>query len=395
MKYYSAYAEVDLDAIRHNIIEMKQHIRPTAKTMAVVKADAYGHGAAAVVDALTDIVDYFAVAHGAEAVELRNHGIDKPLLILGYSSPEEFQTLLENQITITLFHLEDGRELSRLALELGQRARIHIKIDTGMNRIGFPCNSHTISVIQELAALPGLEIEGIFTHFAKADEMDKTAMGQQLDRFRSLLDGLQAAEINIPLRHAANSAAILEAGDFGFEMVRSGISTYGLYPSDEVDKGNANLIPAMSLRSRIAHVKTVPAGEGISYGWSYVTERESRIATVPVGYADGYKRALSGKARVLIHGRSAPVVGRICMDQFMVDVSQIPDVQIGDMVTLFGRDGDEYLPVEELADAAASFNYEFICGIARRIPRIYIRDGRKIGVQNYLAKETDYKNTSL
>jgi len=392
MKNYSAYAEVDLDAIRHNIIEMKQHTRPAVKMMAVVKADAYGHGAAAVSEALEDMVDYFAVAHGAEALELRRCGVDKPILILGYSDPEEYPALLENQITLTVFRLEDGKKLSQIAERLGQHARIHIKIDTGMNRIGFPCSLQTVPVIQALLALPGVETEGIFTHFARADEADKTAMEQQLQRFRCLLNALQENGITIPLCHAANSAAIMEAGDLGLNMVRSGISTYGLYPSREVDPSRTDLIPAMSLRSRIVHLKTVPEGEGISYGWTYVTERETRIATIPVGYADGYKRALSGHAKVLIHGRPAPVVGRICMDQFMVDVTQIPDVKLGDTVTLFGRDGDAWLPVEALADAGASFNYEFVCGLTRRIPRVYIRNGQEAGVLDYLADGMCYKN---
>lgn len=393
MKNYSAYAEVDLDAIRHNIIEMKRHIRPEVRMMAVIKADAYGHGAAAVAEALGDMADYFAVAHGAEALELRRYEVDKPILILGYSGAEEYRALVENRITITVFRLEDARELSRTALELGQRAKVHIKIDTGMNRIGFPCDLQTVQRVQELLALPGLIIEGIFTHFARADETDKTAMNQQLERFRFLLEALRKKGIMIPLCHAANSAAIMEAGDLGLNMVRSGISTYGLYPSKEVDPSSADLIPAMSLRSRIIHLKTVPEGEGVSYGWIYVTERETRIATIPVGYADGYKRALSGHANVLIHGRPVPVIGRICMDQFMVDVTQIPDVKVGDTVTLFGRDGDAWLPVEELADASASFNYEFVCGLTRRIPRIYIRNGQEAGVLDYFADGICYKNT--
>lgn len=387
MKYYNVQAEVDLDAIRHNIIEMKKHIRKTTKLLAVIKADAYGHGAVAVARALEDLADYFAVAHAPEAVELRRYGIQTPILILGYCAPEEYETLLKHNITINLFRLEDAEELSKLAVANKQTAKVHIKIDTGMNRIGFPCNREAIDSIRRIATLPGLELEGIFTHFAKADEKNKEAFEQQLNQFRYMLGSLEAEGITVPIRHAANSAAIMECGDLDLDMVRSGISTYGLYPSEEVDKMQAELIPAMALRSRISHLKTVPSGSGIGYGWTYVTERETKVATIPVGYADGYKRALSNQGRVLIHGYSAPIIGRICMDQFMVDVTHIPEVKVGDTVTLFGRDGEEWIPVEELADASASFNYEFVCGLTRRIPRIFTWKGKKAGTLDYLLPE--------
>lgn len=387
MKYYNVQAEVDLDAIRHNIIEMKKHIRPTTKLLAVIKADGYGHGAVAVARALEDLADYFAVAHTPEAEELRRYGIQTPILILGYCAPEEFETLIRNQVTINVFRLEDARRLSELAVSMNQNARIHIKIDTGMNRIGFACDRQAIKEIQQIAELPGLELEGIFTHFAKADETNKDAFEQQLNQFRYMLGSLEAEGITFPIRHAANSAAIMEAGDLELDMVRSGISTYGLYPSEEVSKDTADLHPAMALRARVTYVKTVPAGSGIGYGWSYITGKETRIATIPVGYADGYKRALSNQGRVLIHGCSAPIIGRVCMDQLMVDVSHIPDVQIGDVVTLFGRDGEEWIPVEELADASASFNYEFVCGLTRRIPRIYTWKGKEAGTLDYLLQE--------
>lgn len=387
MKYYSVQADVDLDAIRHNIIEMKGLIRPSVKLMAVIKADGYGHGAVAVAKALEEEADYFAVAHVSEAVELRRYGIEKPILILGYCCPEEFELLLEHNITINVICLEDALRLSEFAARRKQTARIHIKIDTGMNRIGFTCDSQTVESIKEIARLPYLELEGIFTHFAKADEKDKTAFEQQKMKFHQLLQELEQEGIQIPLRHAANSAAIIEEGDLGLDMVRPGISTYGLYPSTEVDQTKINLIPAMSLRSRITYVKTVPAETGIGYGWTYVTEKETRIATVPVGYGDGYKRALSNQSRVLIHGVSAPVIGRICMDQLMVDVTQIPEVQIGDWVTLFGRDGEEQISIEELADASSSFNYEFLCGITRRVPRVYTWNGKVAGVLDYMEQE--------
>ncbi|MDE7367519.1 MAG: alanine racemase [Lachnospiraceae bacterium] len=387
MRYYSLQAEVDLDAIRHNIIEMKKHIRPETKLMAIIKADAYGHGAVAVAKALENQADYYGVAHVSEAEELREYGIQKPILILGYSDPEEFPDLIQNNITVTIFRLEDACRLSELAVNRKQRVKVHIKIDTGMNRIGFPCSREAIEAIKKIVTLPGLEVEGIFTHFAKADERNKSSMEQQLNQFRYMLGTLEEEGVTFPLRHGANSAAIIEAGDLGLDMVRSGISTYGLYPSPEVDHTAVNLIPAMSLRSHVIHIKTVPAGEGIGYGWTYTTKKETRIATIPVGYADGYRRALSNKGRVLIHGVAAPVIGRVCMDQMMVDVTHIPQTAVGDVVTLFGRDGEVFLPVEELAEAAFSFHYEFVCGISHRVPRIYSWNGKKAAVLDYLKKE--------
>ena len=387
MKYYNVQAEVDLDAIYHNIIEMRKHIRPDTLLLAVIKADAYGHGAVAVAKALEDEVDYYAVAHLEEAEELRRYGIQTPILILGTCVPEEFEDLIRHQITINIYRLEDAKKLSETAQAMQQTAKVHIKLDTGMHRIGFPCNEQAVEDIKKIAALPGLELEGIFTHFAKADEKNKEAFEYQLNQFRYMLGVLENEGIRFPIRHAANSAAIMEAGDLELDMVRSGISTYGLYPSEEVEKDTADLRPAMALRSRITHVKTLPAGEGIGYGWTYTTTRETKVATIPTGYADGYKRALSNQGRVLIHGISAPIIGRVCMDQFMVDVTDVPNVKVGDMATLFGRDGNAWLPVEELANASDSFNYEFVCGLTRRVPRIYTWHGKVAGVLDYLAEE--------
>lgn len=387
MKYYNVQAEVDLDAIYHNIIEMRKHIRPDTLLLAVIKADAYGHGAVAVAKALEDEVDYYAVAHLEEAEELRRYGIRTPILILGTCVPEEFEDLIRHQITINIYRLEDAKKLSETAQAMQQTAKVHIKLDTGMHRIGFPCNEQAVEDIKKIATLPGLELEGIFTHFAKADEKKKEAFEYQLNQFRYMLGVLESEGIRFPIRHAANSAAIMEAGDLELDMVRSGISTYGLYPSEEVEKDTADLRPAMALRSRITHVKTLPAGEGIGYGWTYTTTRETKVATISTGYADGYKRALSNQGRVLIHGISAPIIGRVCMDQFMVDVTDVPNVKVGDMATLFGRDGNAWLPVEELANASASFNYEFVCGLTRRVPRIYTWHGKVAGVLDYLAEE--------
>lgn len=384
MKYYNIQANVDLDAIRHNILEMRKHIRPQTKLLAVIKADGYGHGAVAVAKALNDLADYYAVARLGEATELRRYGIIKPILILGYSAPEEYQELIEQDITITVFRLEDARRLSEAAGKLGKTAKIHIKIDTGMSRIGYMCDLDAVEEIKQIAKLPNLNMEGIFTHFAKADEANKDAFHGQLLRFRSMLDALEREGITFAIRHAANSAAIMEEGDLGLDMVRSGISTYGLYPSDEVDPSSADLIPAMSLTSKISHIKTLAKGIGIGYGWTYTTEKETVVATIPVGYADGYKRALSNQGRVLIRGQYAKILGRVCMDQIMVDVTEIPDAAVGDTVTLFGQDGEASIPVEEIANMSESFNYEFVCGIASRVPRIYTMNGKYVGELNYL-----------
>lgn len=384
MKYYNVQANVDLDAIRHNIIEMKKHIRPTTKLLAVIKADAYGHGSVAVARALEDLADYYAVAHLGEAAELRRYGVRKPILILGYCDPQEFEELILQDITINIFRLEDAKALSDTAMRLGKTAKLHIKLDTGMNRIGFPCNRTAMEEIKAIKTLPGLDVEGIFTHFAKADERNKEAFEQQLNQFRYMLGSLEVEGVTFAIRHASNSAAIMEAGDLDLDMVRSGISTYGLYPSEEVEISTADLIPAMSLTSKVTHVKMVPAGSGIGYGWTYITEKETKVATIPVGYADGYKRALSNQGRVLIHGTSVPIIGRVCMDQFMVDVTGLSDVKVGDTVTLFGKDGDAQIPVEEIANMSESFNYEFVCGMTRRIPRIYTLNGACAGVLDYL-----------
>lgn len=384
MKYYNIQANVDLDAVRHNILEMRKHIRPQTKLLAVIKADGYGHGAVAVAKALNDLSDYYAVARLGEAAELRRYGITKPILILGYSAPEEYQELIEQDITITVFRLEDARSISETAGKLGKTAKIHIKIDTGMSRIGYMCDLDAVEEIKQIAKLPNLNMEGIFTHFAKADEANKDAFHGQLLRFRSMLDALEREGITFAIRHAANSAAIMEEGDLGLDMVRSGISTYGLYPSDEVDPSSADLIPAMSLTSKISHIKTLAKGIGIGYGWTYTTEKETVVATIPVGYADGYKRALSNRGRVLIRGQYAKILGRVCMDQIMVDVTDIPDAAVGDTVTLFGHDGEASIPVEEIANMSESFNYEFVCGIASRVPRIYTMNGKYVGELNYL-----------
>ena len=370
--YLRCYAEVSLKAIGHNIAQVKKRLRPGVKLLAVIKADAYGHGAVRVGKYLEDQVDYFAVATAEEAMELREQGIRLPVLVLGYISPEQYGEILDYDITQTVYSLEIAEKLSEASVKAGCRTKIHAALDTGMTRIGFHITEEEADRIAAISRLPGLELEGMFTHFSCADQKDKTYCGLQLEKFRRMERMLRARGVEIPVKHICNSAGIMEFDDYRFDMVRSGIVTYGLYPSEEVDKSRLPMIPALSWKSRVIHVQDAEPGLGVSYGATYTTEGPcTRIATVSAGYADGYPRALSNKGRVLIHGRYAPILGRVCMDQMMVDVSHIPDVKVEDTVTLIGREGDRGITMEEVADPACRFNYEMACGISKRVPRIY------------------------
>lgn len=382
--YNRVQAVINLDNIRHNISAMKSLVDKDKKMLAVIKADAYGHGAVEVAEALDDLADFYAVAFIDEALELRRAGIDKPILILGYTDPVDYELLLKYDVRPAMYETGDAQKLSDLAVSMGIKAKVHIKVDTGMGRIGFSCDDTGVEKIAEISNMPGIEIEGIFTHYAKADEIDKTAANGQLEKFRWINGQLVGLGIHIPVRHISNSAGIMEMDNSDFDMVRSGIVTYGLYPSEEVDKSIVELRPAMSLMSKVIFVKDVKAGTGIGYGWSYIADHDIRVATVSAGYADGYPRAQSNKGRVIIHGEYAPIIGRVCMDQFMVDVSHIDGVQVRDDVILIGRDGDKEVTVEEVAEPANSFNYELVCNISRRVPRTYIRDGKELGQVNYL-----------
>lgn len=390
MKMYTrVQAEVDLDAIRNNIKEVKRVIKPGTKVMAIIKADGYGHGAIAVAHALDSEVSGFGVAAVQEAVNLRNSGIKQMILVLGPTFPEYFDEIVKYDISQTVFTFESARELSDEALRQGKKARVHFAVDTGMGRIGFTDNEESVEVIKKIAMLPGIDIEGIFTHYARADEADKTSVNEQIRRYSNFVKMVEDAGVHIPIHHASNSAGIIDLPESNFDMVRSGITTYGMYPSEEVKKDVIKLTPALRLKSHVTFVKTVPAGCGISYGSTFVTTKETRIATIPVGYADGYPRALSGKGRMLIHGQYAPILGRVCMDQTMVDVSDIPDVKAGDKVILVGREGDNKITVEELAGLAGSFNYEFVCNLSKRVPRTYFENGKMIGSMDYTKDEVN------
>ena len=375
--YFRVQANINLDAICNNINAIRQVIKPGTKIMAVIKADGYGHGASHIAAALNDIgVDAFAIAILEEGVDLRQRGIEKPMLILGYTPKEQYADLVKYDISQTVFEYSMAEEISKQAVKQGKHGRIHIKVETGMNRIGFADTDESIEEILRIAKLPNIQIEGIFTHFSSADEADKTSAHKQLMRYSEFVQKLENRGLYIPMKHIANSAGIIDLPEADYDMVRSGIITYGLYPSKEVHMDRLQLTPAMELKSHVVYVKEVGPLEGISYGSTYITEKKTRVATVSIGYGDGYPRALSNKGRVLIHGEYAPILGRVCMDQFMVDVSHIDDVKQGDVVTLVGKDGDNQITVEEVADMAGTFNYEFICGIGKRIPRVYYQHGK-------------------
>lgn len=373
MKEYSrTYVSVDLGAVRHNIEEARKNIREDTKIMAVVKADAYGHGAVEVSHALSDLVDAYGVAMAEEALELRRSGIRKRILILGYTAEDWFPELIGHRIAQTVYTWEMAEKLNRAAEQLGQKAIVHIKLDTGMGRIGFAAADENVRVVKQISALPYLELEGIFTHFARADEAAPDPIREPFHQFQFFVTKLEREGINIPIRHVSNSAAIINFPEGNLNMVRSGITTYGLYPSEQVSREVMRLTPAMQWKSVVSYVKDIEAGTSISYGGTFVSDRSMKVATIPVGYADGMKRDLSNKGRVLIRGRYANILGRVCMDQFMVDVSDIPYVSAGDEVTIFGRDGGREIPVEEVAGQCHSFNYEFVCGITARVPRKYV-----------------------
>lgn len=371
-RYLRCYAEISLEAIGHNIREVKKRLPEGVKLLGVVKANAYGHGAVPVASYLENQVDYFATATIEEAVELRENGISAPILILGYVSPSQYGDLVEYDITQTIDSYAQALALEKEAARQNRKAKAHLAVDTGMTRIGFQVTEHDADEAAKIADLPHIELEGMFTHFSCADQEDKTYCSMQMEKYDKMTALLAERGVTIPLRHICNSAGIMEFDDHRFEMVRSGIITYGIYPSEEVKKERLDLIPALSWKSHVIHVKEVGPGIGVSYGATYVTEKPmTRIATVSAGYADGYPRALSNQGCVLIHGKKAPIIGRICMDQMMVDVTDIPDVQVEDVVTLVGTDWDETITIEEIANPAARFDYEMLCDISSRVTRVY------------------------
>ena len=371
-KFDRVKAVVSLDAIAHNFEEMKKNIAEGTKIVAVIKADGYGHGAEAIARLIEDY-EYiwgYATATPEEALQLRDAGIDKPILILGIVFEEYYKELIAHEVRMTVCEYEMAAALSEEAVRQGRKVHIHI---------GFADVPESVETIKKIAALPNVEIEGMFTHFARADETDRSPAITQLNRYLAFAELLEKAGVEIPMKHCSNSAGIIRVPEANLNAVRAGITIYGIYPSNEVERDIVKLIPAMELKSHVSYVKDLPAGTPISYGGTFASEKDLRVATIPVGYADGYPRSLSNKGWVLIRGQKAPIIGRVCMDQFMVDVTDIPEVKHGDEVTLIGKDGEEFISIETFGDLSGRFSYEFACDISKRVPRVYIKDGREWG----------------
>ena len=381
------WAEIDLDALKFNIGEIRKITDKNAMVMAVVKADGYGHGAVECSKLLLENgADRLAVSCFDEAIQLRRAGIDAPILILGASFDEETDAIVENDITACVFSYDFAKELSESAKKYSKTAKIHIKIDTGMSRIGYVAADDDERVVDEIikiSQLPNIELEGVFSHLSTADEADGEYTMLQFKRFCSLCEMIEKRGLNIPVKHIANSAAIMMYPKMHLDMVRAGIIIYGLYPSDEVDKSRLKLKRVMRLKSRITMIKELMENRGVSYGKMYITERKTKVATVPVGYADGYTRMLNGKAKMIANGTPVDVIGKICMDQCMIDVTNVHNIKAGDEVVIFGADT---VTADTLAKNIGTINYEIVCMISKRIPRIYIKDGRTVRTLNYLSK---------
>lgn len=364
------YAEIDLEAIKSNFDALKALCDENVKTMAVVKADAYGHGAVEVALALDDRADFFAVASAEEGIELRLAGIKKQILVLGYCAEAEYESIIKYDIIPTIYSVSDAAALNSCAEKAGKTAKIHIAVDTGMGRIGFFDNKEGIESVLEIKQLPFVEIQGLFSHYSKADYKDKSAVLRQNERFDAFISALEENGLFIPVKHICNSAGIIDL-DKHYDMVRMGISLYGMYPSDEVRKDKVQLTPAMRVVSHIIHLKDVEDGTEIGYGGLYKADGNRKIATVCIGYADGYKRNLTGKGYVLVNGYKAPITGKICMDQIMIDVTDIPDLRVGMPVTVMGKEGNSMISADELGSLCDSFCYEIVCSFTQRVKRIY------------------------
>lgn len=372
--YHRCFAKVDLDALDHNLTQLQAQIAPGVKTCAVVKANGYGHGSVRVALHLQPRVDYFAVAALEEALELRAGGVKKPILILSRTSPLCYKEMVEQDITATVYNEDEAVLLSDTALSLGKKARLHVAVDTGMGRIGFAPDEESADTVARMCKLPGIVVEGLFSHYACADCLDKTDKNRQTELFAQFVAMLESRGVNIPIKHICNSAGTLEP-DKQYDMCRLGIAMYGLYPSEEMSKEQVKLKPVMEVVSHVIHVKTVPAGTQIGYGHIYTAPEERKIATVSIGYADGYNRCLTGVGYVLIKGRKAPVVGKVCMDQIMVDVTDIEGVEVDDCAVILGRSEDAEITAESLGQMSHSFNYEVVCNYMPRVTRVYYQNG--------------------
>jgi alanine racemase len=385
-KFNRAWAEVDLDAIAHNLREIRRITNKKSEIMGVVKADAYGHGVMEVVRTILENgATCLAVSMLDEAIQLRKNNIDVPILILSYTDPIRVADIIKYNVTQAVFSHDLARALSEEAVRQKRNVKIHIKIDTGMTRVGFMPGYSAVKNVLEISKLPRIIVEGLFTHFASADEMDKSYTNMQFERFMGICSELNRIGVYIPVKHVSNSAAIIEFPNMHLNLVRPGIIQYGMYPSNEVDSKKIDLKSSMTLKANVILVKEVENNTCISYGRTYKTSRISKIATIPIGYADGYTRLMSNKGKVLINGEFAPVVGRICMDQCLVDVTDFAsEVSVGDEAVLFGKQGNNEITVEEIASIIGTINYEVVCIIGKRIPRVYLKGGKIQKVLNYL-----------
>ncbi len=380
--FFRTEAEIDLDALDYNFDNTRKKLPDSVKLLCVIKADAYGHGAVAFAKHLDDKCDFFGVACIEEAIELKKAGIKTPLLILGTVAHYNFDQVVENDIRIPIYSFDAAKALSDEAVKQNKTVKFHFCVDTGMSRIGFQVNEESADICKKITELPNIFAEGLFSHFATADEKDLSKTINQREQFKKFISYLEERNIDIPIKHINNSAGIMNFDEY-FDMCRMGIITYGLYPSDEVDKSLLDIRPVMQWKTHISHIKTLENGREISYGGTYTVVGEKKIATIPVGYADGYPRCLSNKGKVLINGQFAPITGRVCMDQFMVDITGI-EAKEGDTVVLVGKSGENELSMEEVSEAAYSFNYELPCRIARRVPRTYYQNGNLIFSTNYM-----------
>jgi alanine racemase len=377
--------EIDLGAIAQNVAGLRKITSPHAKVMAVVKADAYGHGAKKVAEtALKNGAEVLGVARINEAIALRQAGFTVPIQIFGYTPPSLADTLIRHELTQTVFSYQSASALSEIAISKGKKIKIHIKVDTGMGRLGLVTDCGAISCsdinltenslkqVESIMRLRGVIAEGIMTHFASADSADKSYARKQFSIFMDFIDRLKKKGIEFSVRHSANSAALMELPETHLDLVRPGISIYGLYASDEVDGNIIKLKPAMALKTHVAHVKKIPEGFSVSYARTYCTRKTTTVATVSLGYADGFSRLLSSCGSMLVRGKRAGVIGRVCMDLTMLDVSHIPHVVVGDEVVVFGAQEDEYIHVDEIARTLDTINYEIVSTITARVPRIYV-----------------------
>lgn len=382
----AVWTEINLDNLAHNMKEVRRVTNKNTKVTAVIKADGYGHGAVEIGQTLLDNgADRFAVATLSEAIELRNTFKDTKIMVLGYTPDVLAKQIIENNIIQTIYDLDQAIEFSKIAISLNTKMTVHIKIDTGMNRLGLQCKEETVKAILEMNKLEGLIIEGIYTHFATADESDKTYTKEQVKKFINIVNNLQYKGLNIPIKHVSNSAAIIDLPEFNFDMVRAGIMLYGLYPSNSVNHKAVDLKEVMCLKAKVSQVKELEQGSGVSYGLKHKCNKKTFAALLPIGYADGYTRMLSGKANVLVKNKKVPVIGNICMDQCILDVTGL-DIKRDDEVILFGGNNPNGITIDSVAEKLQTINYEIVCMVSKRVPRVYIKDNQQIKSIDYLLK---------